>query len=145
MEPIARWAVAILALARPRGARPSVCFQAVAPPFSPRFFTAELAAKYATPDAAFASFDTALINHDAALYEEVLGRPMTPDEERGFKTASFPPAPSRVVRRETRKDIVFLATDGNAGEFFEFVGGRWVFRPEDLGANLRLFFRSFGL
>jgi len=115
------------------------------PAFAPRYFTAEIAAKYATPDAAFAYFETALAHRDAALYEEVLGRPMTPKEARGFKVSAVPPGPSKAVRRETRQGIVYLVTDANAGEFFEFVGGRWVFTPEDLAANLRLFFRSHGL
>ena len=115
------------------------------PAFTPRYFTAEIAAKYDTPDAAFERFDTALVNRDAALYEDVLGRPMTPKEARGFEVAAVPPGPSKVVRRETRQGIVYLVTDANGGEFFEFVGGRWVFTPEDLAANVRLFFRSCGL
>ncbi|MDH4196873.1 MAG: hypothetical protein OEW05_05650 [Candidatus Aminicenantes bacterium] len=115
------------------------------PSFSPRYFTAELAAKYDTLDAAFEGFDTALVNRDAALYEEALGRPMTPNEQQKFRGGSFPMGRSRVVRRETKKDIAFLVTDGNAGEFFEFIGGRWVFTPEDLAANMRLLFRTFGL
>ena len=115
------------------------------PSFPPRFFTTDLAAKYATPEAAFEYFDAALLNRDAALYEEVLGRPMTPTEQQKFSSASFPSVRSVVVRRDKKKDIAYLVTDRNAGEFFEFVGGRWVFTPEDGAANLRIFFRSFGL
>jgi len=115
------------------------------PAFTPRYFTAEIAAKYDTPDAAFERFDTALVNRDDALYAEVLGRPLTPSEERRFGTGSFPASRSRVVRRETKRDIAYLVTDANAGEFFESVGGRWVFTPEDLAANMRLLFRTFGL
>ncbi len=115
------------------------------PSFAPRFYGPEMAAKYATPEAAFERFDTALINHDAALYEESLGRPLTPAERQDFLRGSPPTARSSVVRLEKKKEIVYLATDRNAGEFFEFAGGRWAFTPEDLAANLRLFFRSFGL
>jgi hypothetical protein len=70
---------------------------------------------------------------------------MTPKEARGFKVAAVPSGPSKVVHREARQGIVYLVTDANAAEFFEFVGGRWVFTPEDLAANLRVFFRSVGL
>lgn len=115
------------------------------PLFPARYFTAELAANYDTPEAAFRNFDTAMVNRDAALYEEALGRPLTPDEKRRFGNWPFPVGLSRVVRCEIKKDIAFLVTDANAGEFFEFVAGRWIFTPEDLAANLRLLFRTFGL
>jgi hypothetical protein len=108
------------------------------PEYSDQYFAPEYLSKYASPEQAFGHFTSAIISGDAASYQEVLGRTMTSKEQSGFKR--YPGKKPEIKKIVKSRNQVFIVTDSDWGMFFEKVRGRWVFTPEDLGANVRSLF-----
>lgn len=108
------------------------------PEYEDGYFAPEYLRKYASVEQAFEHLVGSLVSGDAADYQEVLGRTLTEKERGGFKAyLGEKPGIRKIVRRG---DQAFITTDNGWGEFFEQVRGRWVFTPEDLGANVRSLF-----
>ena len=108
------------------------------PDYEDRYFAPEYLSKYASVEQAFEHFVGSLASGDAAYYQEVLGRTLTPKESSGFKAYTGKKPGILKIRR--RGNQAFIVTDNNWGEFFEQVRGRWVFTPEDFGVNVRNLF-----
>jgi hypothetical protein len=102
------------------------------------YFTPEHLSQFATVEQAFEHFVRSLATGDAEAYQDVLGRALTPKELRGFTPYSG--KTPRIQKIARRGNQAFVVTDNGWGEFFEQVRGRWVFTPEDLGANVRSLF-----
>lgn len=108
------------------------------PGYEDVYFTPEHLSQYATVEQAFKHFVRSLASGDAAYYQEVLGRTLTQTERSGFK--AYLGQKPRIQKIARRGNQAFIVTDNGWGEFFEQVRGRWVFTPEDLGANVRSLF-----
>jgi hypothetical protein len=93
--------------------------------FDPSYFTPQLVARYAQPDAAFDDWAKALRDGDEALYSQVRGRSwdesLTPRTELSF-------APTQV---EQVGSYWRFAKPGEFTAYFEQVNGRWVYAPND--------------
>ena len=111
------------------------------PDYEDRYFAPEYLSKYASVEQAFEHFISSLASGDTAYYQEVLGRSLKPDESHGFKAYSGKRPQIQKIKR--RGNQAFIVTDNGWGEFFEQVRGRWVFTPEDFGANVRSLFAIF--
>ena len=108
------------------------------PDYEDGYFAPEYLRKYASVEQAFEHFVGSLASGDAADYQEVLGRALTEKERSGFK--AYLGQKPRIQKIARRGNQAFIVTDNGWGEFFEQVRGRWVFTPEDLGANVRSLF-----
>jgi hypothetical protein len=108
------------------------------------YFTQGYLDKYSSPEMAFDHFIDALMSNDAENYQEVLGRKLTEMELKYFKEHPYEGRKKpEIVKMEKGHNYVYIVTDNNWGEFFEKVNDRWIFTPEDSGANIRAFFRGF--
>ena len=111
------------------------------PHYDAEYFTQEYLSKYSSPEDTYDHFLSAWISGNADYYQEVLGRRMTEYERGLFKP--YKEKRPKIVAQEKRKNSVFVITEYNEGWFFERVNGRWVFTPEDLGANIRGLFEHY--
>jgi len=118
-------------------------FSVSRPSYDAEYFTQEYQEKYSSPEIAFDHFINALMSEDAEYYQEVLGRKLTEVEQEYFEENPHDVREKpKIINMEKRRDIAYIVTDNNWGEFFEKINDRWVFTPEDWGANIRAFFRN---
>ncbi len=112
------------------------------PRYDAEYFTQEYLVKYSSPEIAWEHHINGLMSDDSEYYQETLGRKLTEQEQEYLKEHPYDGwKKPKIVNMEKRKDTAYIVTDNNWGHFFEKVNGRWVFTPEDWGANIRAFFR----
>jgi len=119
-------------------------FNISGPSYDDEYFTSKYLSKYSSPEITLDHYFNARMFDDAEYYQEVLGRKMTDRELKLFVEHPYEGwKKPEIVKTGKRENIAYIVTDNNWGSFFERVNGRWVFTPEDWGANIRSFFDSF--
>lgn len=114
------------------------------PSYDAEYFTPEYLSKYSSPEITLDHRLNARMLDDARYYQEVLGRKMTEREMKFFVENPYEGwKKPEIVKTGKSENMAYIVTDNNWGSFFERVNGRWVFTPEDWGANIRSFFDSF--
>ena len=112
------------------------------PDYSDEYFTQDYRYKYRSPETAWDHYFQACMSNDAGYYQEVLGRKITDRERESLKEFPYEGFEKpEIVKMDKKQNMAYIVTDNNWGLFFEKVKGRWVFTPEDWGANVRAFFR----
>ena len=112
--------------------------------YDAEYFTSEYLSKYSSPEMTLDHCFNARMLNNVEYYQEVLGRKMTNRELELFKEHPYEGwKKPEILKKGKSENIAYIVTDNNWGSFLERVNGRWVFTPEDWGANIRSFFDSF--
>lgn len=109
------------------------------PSYDEQYFTQEYLDKYSSLPETYNHWLNAFISGDIEYVQEVRGRKLAERELKLFKP--YEGKRPKIVKIESVRFSAYIVTDNNWGLFFEEVNGRWVFTPEDWGANVRGFFK----
>jgi len=115
------------------------------PKYEITFFTPQYIEKYKTPEDTFIHYINSLRRGEPEYYQEVLGRKISQKTRKYIMENPFKGELPKIIRKESKKDYVFIITDNNWGINLERVMGRWVFSSENINFLYRELFRALGI